>query len=83
MNKIYLFGKIISKSKLKYVIVPNLRIFIEILIETISGDIFTCVMDETILDEVRNIKLQDYVYITGMCKIETGMAFVIVKEIYK
>ena len=83
MNKIYLFGKIISKSKLKYIIEPKLKLYLELIIQTVSGNIFKCIVNEEFLDVSINIKEKDYVYIRGCGCIENNLLNVIITQLYK
>ena len=69
MNRIYLFGKIIGKSKLKYVIFPKLKVYIELVVQVASGYKYNCIVYEEVLDKINDrIKKVDdviYAYIIG------------------
>ena len=81
MNKIYLFGNVISKSKLKYDIEQKLKLYVELVIETISGDRFKCIVNEEMLDKVNALDEFTYVYVVGYGK--TGREFrVILQKVY-
>ncbi len=82
MNRAYLFGKIISKSKLKYIISPKLQVYISIVIETISGEKFKCIVNENILSNTVNISLMEYVYVIAECSVNNDELYLICKEIY-
>lgn len=82
MNKIYLFGKIVSKSKLKYDISPKLKIYLEIVIETISGEQFNCVVLEDNSEKLQKLGDLSYVYIIGIGAFEKQMFKVIVSQIH-
>jgi len=82
MNRIYLFGRVIYKSKLKYAITPKLRLYVEITIETVLGERFNCTIYEDVLDRVERLDGLNYVYIVGGGTLEKDMLYVVVKEIY-
>ena len=81
MNKVYLFGKVILKSKLKYIIEPKLKLYMELIIETISGDRFNCIVNEEMLDKVNALDEFTYVYVVGYGKMENGFR-VILQKVY-
>ena len=83
MNKIYLFGKVVYISKLKYIIKPKLKLYLELTIKTIDGNIFNIFAKEELLDKIRLISKGDYVYINGygrMCKEELN---IYINELYR
>ncbi len=65
MNRVYLFGKIVFKSKLKYIVSPKLQVFLEIVIETISKEKFKCIAYETLCNDLANIEENTYIVIMG------------------
>lgn len=81
MNKIYLFGQVISKSNLKYEIYPKLKLYMECIIQTCDGNIFNCIVLEQLCDKLQKIKLQDYVFVIGYGMIENEKLCVYVQEI--
>lgn len=83
MNKIYLFGKVVYKSKLRYKVLPKLKLYIELEIITAEGSRFCCVVKERLLDSIYDLKRGDYVYINGVGTITNNLLQVLVKEIYK
>ncbi len=65
MNKVYLFGKVVYKSKLKYSISPRLKVYVELVIECISGDKFNCVAKEEQCNNVAKININQNIFIVG------------------
>ena len=82
MNKIYLFGKIIFKSKLKYIISPKLKLYLEVIVETISGDNFNCIVYENECELIKNIKLGDYIFIEGIGVINGNGFNIYINKLY-
>ncbi|MBQ8044240.1 MAG: hypothetical protein IJ272_08895 [Clostridia bacterium] len=65
MNRIYLFGRVVFKSKLKYIIAPKLKVYIEVTIETISRDKFNVIFYEDKCDWIKNVRLKSYIFVEG------------------
>lgn len=82
MNKIYLFGKVIFKSKLKYIIEPKLKLYMEFTIQTISGDKFNCIACEEMCNILRNVATGNYIYIEGFAKFENNSLKIYVSKRY-
>ena len=82
MNRVYLFGKLVYKSKLKYNILTKLNIYTELVIETSSGDMFQCIIDENNLDKVKRLNTTNFVYIIGSGFVVNDLFYVIVKNIW-
>ena len=83
MNKIYLFGKVMYISKLKYTIKPKLKLYLELTIKTIDGNIFNIFAKEELLDKIRLINKGDCVYISGYGKMNNCKLNVYIVEIFK
>ena len=86
MNRVYLFGKIVYKSKLKYVLVPKVKVYIELIIQVSSGDKFNCIVNEDVLEKIKDriskANETSYVYIIGKGMLENNMVYIVVKDIY-
>lgn len=86
MNKVYVFGKIVYKSKLKYIISPKLKVYMELIIQEASEYEFSCVVNEDVLkkikDGIRKVDEATYVYIMGEARLENNMLYIIVKDVY-
>ncbi len=65
MNKVYLFGKVVYKSKLKYIISPKLKVYIELVIETPSGDKFNFIANEEQCNNLVKISMNQTIFIIG------------------
>ena len=82
MNRIYLFGKIIYISKLKYIVKPKLKVYIEMVVETDSRDKFNCVVYEKNLEKLHGLYSLTCIYIVGSAILKNQLLKVIVNEIY-
>lgn len=82
MNRIYLFGRVMYKSKLKYAITPKLRLYVEITIETILGERFNCTVYEDVMERIERLDDLNYVYIVGSGTLEEDMLCIVVRDIY-
>lgn len=68
MNRIKLFGKVISMSDLKFDISEKLKVCIEFEISTVSSDVFKCIAYEENCNILRNVVIGEYIYILGSAK---------------
>ena len=69
-------------SKLRYNIFPKFKIYIKIVIETSSGDIFECIFSENILDRVKILDTTNFIDIIGSGVIANGLFYVIAKDVW-
>jgi len=80
MKGLYLINLII------YVIVPKVKVYIELIIQVSSGDKFNCIVNEDVLekikDKIRKVNETSYVYIIGKAMLENNMIYIVVKDIY-
>jgi len=80
MKDLYLINLII------YVIVPKVKVYIELIIQVSSGDKFNCIVNEDVLekikDKIRKVNETSYVYIIGKAMLENNMIYIVVKDIY-
>lgn len=82
MNRIYLYGKVVFKSRLKYIIETKLKIYVEVIVKTSENNSFICVVNESNLDKLRCLNSNDYVYIDGYGIVSNKILTVVVNEIY-
>jgi len=68
------------------VIVPKVKVYIELIIQVSSGDKFNCIVNEDVLekikDKIRKVNETSYVYIIGKAMLENNMIYIVVKDIY-
>ena len=82
MNRIYLFGKVIFKSKLKYVIQLKLKIYIMLVIQTIDNNEICCIVPEKLCDNIKGVSVNTHIYILGRGLYIDNKFFVWVEETY-
>ena len=67
-------------------IVPKVKVYIELIIQVSSGDKFNCIVNEDVLekikDKIRKVNETSYVYIIGKAMLENNMIYIVVKDIY-
>ena len=82
MNKVYLFGKILAKSKLKYIIQPKLKIYIMLVVQTIDNNEICCIVPENLCDNLKHTNINKHIYILGRGIYIDNKFSVLVEEMY-
>lgn len=82
MNKIYLLGKVVFKSKLKYIIQPKLKLYIELIIQTLDNNEICCIVPENLCHNLKHVSVNKHIYILGRGLYIDNKFSVLVEEIY-